>query len=960
VTPLRRRLRRLRRALWLGVSALLILAAVLVGLVNLALPWLAGDVGRLSSWIEARVGHPVSIESAGAQWLTSGPTFRLTRLRLGNGDGIEVEQAELRVNIYAWLLPRRPWVELRLSGLELEISREPGGRWELSGLVLPAAGGVDTQTRGAQLPGALVVRDSRLRIRDAQSGLDLRLERVDLGYSRDGEREYWNGSAWPGEGSAPLGFVFERDAARGRAYLVGSGLVLSEWLGEATPWDIGVTEGRGDFRAWFEFRGRHLHQARVEADFAGVILRGVQPLLLDGLDIEPRVAIEQLGFAARWRSTDTGWRMDLEDLRVATSGEEEVGGRFSLSRSGKTRYRLETERLPLAPLVALAALADLAPAGLRGALYASALSGRIEDTVVEFDHGRLQALAGRIESLTTRASGKLPGIGPLSMSLSGDGLGVVASIEDQHLRVDAPRLLREPLMLQGFDARLGVRIDASGAELELADARALLGAFELRFDALLSAADGTAPVLSAAAHLGAGRLELVHELWPVGILPPRTLRWLESALVAGDLQSAAVVFHGPFDAWPFTDGEGRFEGVAEVGDVLLAFNPDWPPMEALQARARFVNTGMEIESSGGRIAGNRIRSGSAHIPDLDNAVLDIALQGGGSGANLLGLLRRSPLNHRYGSYLIGVDVGGQGDVSLDMRFPLKQELGEDSIAGEVWLRQADLRDVKWGLFFERASGPVRFDGDGFSADELKVWLGDDPAHLSIAVGGRTGDPGNLAEASLRGMLPLSAVTSGFAQLEPLWPRVRGRSQWTLDLAVARGETDLIGSSRLLMHSDLVGAALDLPAPLSKPAEAPLPLRMEISLPAIDGDLSLSLGDLAQVEARLPGPRQTFAASVALGGGALTAVPPEGLLIRGALPRLDLSGWMAFTGADPGGRGARTQLRRRRAGTAQRSDHDRACPEQRVVAGPAGDSRGKRIEARRDRQFRAPALALGTR
>lgn len=901
MTPLRRRLRRLRRGLWLTLSATLISAAVLVGLVNLALPWLASDTARLEAWIESRIGQPVRIEAAGGQWLRSGPAFRLTGLRLGGVDGIDVDAAELRINVYSWLLPSRALVELRLNGLELEVSRREGEDWELRGLVLPdrsARGRAPVDTR---LPGALSVRDSRLRVLDEGSGLDLALERVNLTFSRERGREFWNGSAWPVEGEAPLGFVIERDDSGGRGYLVGSEVQLTEWLGGAAPLGIGVREGRADIQAWAEWQGRHLREIRVEAELSDVSLLGTELLRLGEVMVEPRTALQQVAFGARWRARPDGWRLDIEDLRIATMAQENVARGLSLTRRADSNYRLEIERLPLGPLAALAALSDVASPRVRGWLYASAASGRLEDAVAQFDGGRLSWFEGHLESLATRAHRRLPGLGPLSMRMIGDSAGLVATLDDQHPLLDAPRLFPRPLLLQGLDGRLGLRMVDGDVQVELADASLSVGGFDIDLDAALQAGEAGGPLLSGAAAVGAGRIEHVHDLWPEGIVPPRTLRWLQTALVSGALHSGSAVFHGPLDQWPFDDQQGRLVAVAQVGDALLAFNPDWPPVDSLDATVKFVNVSLEVESSSAQIVGNRIGHGRATISDLKNALLDVHVEGGGSGSQLLGLLRRSPIYQRYGSYLIGVDVGGRGDVSLDLHFALKKGLGQNRVDGEVRLHQADLRDIKWGLAFDAATGPVRFDADGFAADELSVWLGPDPAHLSIAVGSRTGNPDNLAEASLRGVLPLSTVTSGLREMEPLWPRVKGRSHWTLDLAVERGLHGLDGPKRLILHSDMVGAEFDLPEPLRKPAERALPVFMEMTLPAVDGQLALKLGDVASLSAQLPGLTHAFAASVVLGGGEAGPVPAEGLSVRGRLSELDLSGWMRLgAAATPGG------------------------------------------------------------
>ena len=101
-------------------------------------------------------------------------------------------------------------------------------------------------------------------------------------------------------------------------------------------------------------------------------------------------------------------------------------------------------------------------------------------------------------------------------------------------------------------------------------------------------------------------------------------------------------------------------------------------------------------------------------------------------------------------------------------------------------------------------------------------------------------------------------------------------------------------SLLTVNSDLRGITLDLPAPLGKDAESPLPLRMSIGLPAAGNVLDLQLGEVARLHARIADDTRGFAAHLALGGELPEVPDQDGLKISGVAPAIDLGGWSGFT------------------------------------------------------------------
>ncbi len=61
------------------------------------------------------------------QWTRRGPLLRLDGLRVGQGEGIRIGEAEVLVSLYAGILPGRSFTELRLRGLSLACSAATPG-----------------------------------------------------------------------------------------------------------------------------------------------------------------------------------------------------------------------------------------------------------------------------------------------------------------------------------------------------------------------------------------------------------------------------------------------------------------------------------------------------------------------------------------------------------------------------------------------------------------------------------------------------------------------------------------------------------------------------------------------------------------------------------------------------------------------------------------------------------------
>ena len=133
-----RRLHLGARALgWIAGIAVIALA-VLMALTQLLLPLLARHPEWVARELSAKLHRPVSFASLQGKWTGSGPLFVLRDVTVGvppggTGTPIEIPESELRLDFGGWL-PSRHLLNLRTRGLQLDLSRDAGGRWHVNGL----------------------------------------------------------------------------------------------------------------------------------------------------------------------------------------------------------------------------------------------------------------------------------------------------------------------------------------------------------------------------------------------------------------------------------------------------------------------------------------------------------------------------------------------------------------------------------------------------------------------------------------------------------------------------------------------------------------------------------------------------------------------------------------------------------------------------------------------------------
>ncbi len=931
-----------RGALWL-LAAFWLLLALAWGALH---GWIVPKAGELRPWLETHatrvVGVPVRIGSVQAWSDGLLPTVQFDGVVLLDAQGREA----LRLpKVVATVSPRSLWRrgfdQLAIDGPVLDVRRGADGRIAVAGLDLAAGRGDDGAADWFFRQPEFVIRGGVVRWTDERlQAPTLALTGVDLVVRNGGRRHALRLDATPpadwGDRFTLQGVFRQRLLSLhpgrwrdwdGQVHALFARVDLQQ-LRRHARMDVEVAGGHGAVQAWLDIAGGELTGGALDLAVAGVQTRlapGLEPLEL--AQLAGRIAGKRLpgGFELETRglqfTTGDGQRWPGGNLFLGWTegdGRRPPTGELRADRLDLRTLGLLAGRLPLGS-ASRAALARHAPEGLVDTVQAR-WQGPVEAPASYSVRGKATGLAVAGVPRPDGHAG-LPGVRGAAVDFDLTEAGGKARLQVQDGALELPGVFEDPVLpLQRLSAdlqwqRQGERWTASASNLRFANADA-------HGEATASWRTGDDP-----AHRLPGVLDLQGTLaradgtrvWrylPLR-LPQATRDYVREAVQAGVASDVRLRVKGDLHDFPFPKGKaGEFRVTAQVHDATYQFVPrslgrpgaaPWPALAALHGQLVFDRTSLRVENAEARFAGaaNLRVKASASVADLARSTVEVAGEVRGPLPEMLGIVQRSPLSALTQDALARATATGPAEVRLQLSLPVAQ-IASSKVQGSVVLAGNDVQLVPEAPVLARARGSVVFSERGFSlAGVTARALGGD---VRLEGGTRSGpnEPAVLVRAQG------TATAEGLRQARELGPATRlarlasGQAAYAATLAFRRGGPDI------LVTSTLQGLALNLPAPLGKPAEAGLPLRYETTLQAGGTEtLAVELGRVGSATYVLDtsGPELRVlrgAIALGLGPGESVGLPEQGVAANVNLGVANIDAWeqaLAQLDAAPAAAGA---------------------------------------------------------
>lgn len=886
---------RVRRRFWTWAvtvfAALVIFAAAVSGVFQLAVLSVPSYRDDLAAWVSRTAQRPVEIGGIGLVWRGIYPRLDLHDITLYDDEdqpALTADRISLGFSLLRLLAGEAIPNRLELAGISLTVEVDADNRVTVAGF--ETFGDEESPNRDRLMRE--LRRFERLRL----SGVQILLSHPSLGadpvaatLSR-GEVERTR-SGFDAEAQLQLPPAYG-EAATFSASIEGDITRLDSWHGD---FEIGAT--RLALQPWL--RRWMAPGAQLQASDLALYAEGelAQGRLLQ-LGAELKTATLIAAQRGRVRSAQDvrlkttlapeagGWRLQVDRLEADDQPLLQGGLRYQRGAEGQYGLDADIDSLQLAPIApwlsylrASSALTAQA-AGLGGELRALVLRLRRGS-----DRTRYSLRADLHElSLQPQADGRV-GFRHLNARLSATEGGGRLQLSGAPLELQLPKTLAQALPFESVGGELqwarsteGWTLNAPRFEWQLLQTR---GSGDLRLD--LPAQKGASPRIDLAASFSAEDVVALKPYMPLQ-WDQHLREWLDRAVVAGRVPRATLALRGPLSDFPYQErqtGEWKLELDAAGGK--LAFAPDWPSVDNLSARLLFHGNGLEISSDSASISGNRVDHARARIADFRERLLVIDAAASGETARFYDFLRKSPLQKQLGGLTDHTRASGPARVAVQLDVPLRK-VNDTAVTGTVALDGVQLFYDALDQPFDDLRGSLSFDNRGVRAERLDARF----AELKVAarIEPREGMAGVVIADfpfSPQAAGSVAAFIPGFVR-----ERLSGESQWHAELPLGATAT------ALALSSDLRGSTLQLPPPLGKTAEQVTPIRLTLGADAAS-PLRVRLNYLQRLGADIAFARdgqklQPRAMHLRLGAPA-PAAEGRGTVLSGQIAEIDLGQWI---------------------------------------------------------------------
>ncbi|MFZ5843521.1 MAG: YhdP family protein [Pseudomonadota bacterium] len=879
--------------LWYSVATLIIAAAVLVSLGRLLFPQAHQLKPAFEQYLAERTGAKVRIAEVHGAWRGFGPELRVIGIELLAPDSdeplLKVARFEAALDLPRSLLSWHAVMRrFEVEGLQALVELDSKGQLVLPGLVLDddEDSGISAQYVIDALlrQNRVAITDTEIRYRRRQGDIiPLRLAEVSL-RNRRGQHQAIGDLTVHEGGNARFVLEFtdyplaQRDQMS--VYLESQSLDLARLPLPVAPLGVHLEDGDLQLQIWANWRDGAWRDGQ-----ANVALKQLQ--LIN--DEQQRKALDsvsgQLHFA---RANNRLWYLHGENLQWQIDGNTRTGltveGKVS-RESEQQRWGFDIGAMQLADLMAIVQFSSAVPADLRQRLAALEASADMPRTQIDFlwrdDAVADWAIASQFEQLRYR-SDDLPVLtearGRVLVAAAGGAVRVQAF--DQ--AIDFHQLFRAPLALQELDVALRWQPGQTDTLLTVPQARIRNADIAIDARAAIQVpAQGDAELaLNAQIRNGVGANKASY--LPVGIMTPQLVDYLDGAIVAADVRTAHAVLRGPLHRFPFTEHDGVFDVLADVGNAQYRFQPEWPAVTDLQAQLQFVGNSMFIAIDDASLAGWQVEQGSVVLDPMGGptATLQVQAEGVGSGKAAFALLRNSPLQTPLQPLLDTLDADGAMHTALTLAIPL-HDSHASQVRGTVSFGNASLLLKPLALPLTAARGEVSFAEFGITGGDVRMQ----------ALGGTLtaklrGDAGG-GDITVRGRASSEAVAAWYPH--PVQNHLAGAFEYDGKVLLPGREQHGV---QVTLQTDLQGLALNAPAPFGKTAESARPLRFVAGVDAERLSLWADYDNQLVFQAERNADESALRAELLLGGASYTGHTP-GLSIRGSLPALAATDWLPF-------------------------------------------------------------------
>jgi uncharacterized protein (TIGR02099 family) len=673
------------------------------------------------------------------------------------------------------------------------------------------------------------------------------------------------------------GNIFEPLAINGTSYIEGKAINLPAWITVDLPLTLGIKSGVGDFKIWGEWQRSQL--ISMTADVQAEQLRISEAHKADFI-------AQHFSTLFFWLKHDNQWSVDVDHFALATADKKYPSGAFTVSGVSADDQQLHQLALS-APHIDLQAFATLgeffAPDAQAKILAQAQLKGHLDNFTLSTNFDTHQfTVNGQFSQLSSASIQTLPGMDNFSGHINGTEQQGSVQMSTKNAQFKAPNLFRTPIPINTLNGALTWQQNADN--WTIASSLLTLNTPDIdsksRLQLIIPKTDK--PVFMDLQIAFTGKdMSKAGTYYPVSVMDPNLVYWLDHAFVGGHVPKGGVLFYGNLDEFPFINGQGVFEALFEAQQLDLTYHPDWPHITGAAGEVLFSQNSLEINLTGktNNLDIKRARISTKTLNKCDRLQVDgvfVATVG-----DTLAFLQKTPLILPIKAVTNAITPRGNTEVNLALSIPLVPNI-TPKIDGAATINNADLTVNSLDLLIDKMTGTLKFDALGIYTDNInaealgypvKIAIKHDEQKSTISVAGRT---------------DINQLSKQFKLFD--WSAATGVSDYKVQLQLPYNNSP----PDLNVESMLAGISLNLPDGLAKTAQQQRALSLNFSL--VDKPLlpiSISYDNQLKAALNFDVKQQNLQAGhILIGTGKLEA-PEQGIKLEINSEQLALQNWLGL-------------------------------------------------------------------
>ena len=587
------------------------------------------------------------------------------------------------------------------------------------------------------------------------------------------------------------------------------------------PWityPIDLQSGTGNAKITAAFANQKIASAKAE-----LAINGLSAVLKN--NAAPFVA-EHFSGLLSWQQNVSQTSINASNLQLkSSSGLNIDAGSGHVIQSIKNNKpwidaAVQLKQINLASLKQLQTMMPF-PAAITNKLDGFAPRGELNELMLSWqgvwDEGQQPlenyTFKSQFKGLGINAYDKIPGAENLSGQVEASENGGKLELNTSNAMLNFKDILRWPIPASQLTGNVTWTINQNKINIIAKDLFISNPHITGTINANYVAQDNKTGHIDLTGQFGKGNAKFAPFYYPI-ILGKPTLHWLDTSILAGKIEDVKLVVKGNLADFPFVNKQnkldkklGLFRVDAKISDALLEYGTGWPVIEGLGLDMLFEGKRMALNANKGHIFGNKIITSRTEIPQLDADSPMLIINNVLEGAIVEGIkfVNESPVKEVTMGFTDNLKTAGNGKLNLELMIPM-QHLEAAKYKGVYTINNGTIfTDPDIGLpQLNKINGVLNFTEKSLSAQNVNTEILGGPAKFSLNTGTdkiiHINASGHIQEAGIQ-KLASNVMTNA----------LQGSTDWLGEITINKPLVDVN------IHSNLVGMAITLPAPLGKTA-----------------------------------------------------------------------------------------------------------------------------------------------